>query len=281
MSTAEELIDLELTQVGVTESPAGSNRTRYAAEAGHANGQPWCATFQVAMARRLGIKLGNESAYTPSLLGSMPNGPEPRLGALAFFDFPDSVKRVQHVGLVKDWTATSVTCIEGNTSPGSSGSQSNGGGVWIRTRPRSHVRGFAYPDYSEEEIDDMFSDTDRQTVEDLRAQVAALTSLVQPPQVTVESSSGGALWCNGTEHRAFVSEVGHLERWVHRDGQWECDLDEAGFVPGAAATIRNCTDSRGRWLWHEVSAPWADGLRQGRVVWTPGEGRRPGVEVVG
>lgn len=131
------------------------------------------------------------------------------------------------------------------------------------------------------EDDDMFSDQDRQTVEDLRAQVAALTQLVQPPQVTVEASSGGALWCNGTEHRAFVSESGHLERWVFRDGQWECDLDEAGFVPGTAATIRNCTDSRGRWLWHEVSAAWADGLRQGRVIWTPGEGRRPGVEVVG
>ena len=94
MSTAEELVALAEGEVGTVESPAGSNRTRYAAEAGHANGQPWCATFCVAMARRLGMRFGNESAYTPSLLGSMPHGPEPRLGALAFFDFPDSVHRV-------------------------------------------------------------------------------------------------------------------------------------------------------------------------------------------
>lgn len=141
-------------EIGYTESPPGSNKTKFAQEAGHVNGYAWCATFVVAMARRVGIKLPSESAYTPSMAnGFKPLNRLPQAGDLAFFDFPaDGVNRIQHVGIVEsiDFRRGQVTCIEGNTSSGEIGSQSNGGGVYRRTRPFSHVVGFGRPNYPKE-----------------------------------------------------------------------------------------------------------------------------------
>lgn len=152
MTTAAQFVDAARAEVGYFEMPV--NRTKFAAEAGHANGQPWCATFVVAMARRVGLKLPSESAYTPAMYNGFRAAATayrhgaPRPGDVVFFDFPDSVNRIQHVGICVSATATSVTCIEGNTSPGTAGSQSNGGGVFGRTRPRSHVVGYGRPAFA-------------------------------------------------------------------------------------------------------------------------------------
>ena len=45
MATVEQYLDEAASELRTTESPPGSNRTEFASEAGHANGQPWCATF--------------------------------------------------------------------------------------------------------------------------------------------------------------------------------------------------------------------------------------------
>lgn len=136
------------SEIGYTENPPGSNRTKFAAEAGHMNGQPWCATFIAAIANRTGTQLASSNPYTPTMESGFKKvsmyGYEPQVGAIAFFDFPDTKHRTQHVGIVESWDATTVTCIEGNTSSGPSGSQDNGGGVFRRRRPRSHVVGFGY-----------------------------------------------------------------------------------------------------------------------------------------
>lgn len=152
-TTASRFIAAARGEIGYTESPRNSNRTKYAALAAHANGQPWCATFLVALARQLGQPLPNESAYTPTLANGFKFdrrwSPEPKLGAFAFFNFPgDGKDRIQHVGVVVSWSGRLVTCIEGNTSPGSGGSQDNGGGVYMRTRPRSHVVGYGHVAYA-------------------------------------------------------------------------------------------------------------------------------------
>lgn len=152
MATPDDFVALAATHVGYTETPSGSNRTKYAAEAGHANGAPWCATFIVAVARRLGIVLPSESAYTPAMANAFRAAGRfhatPQRGDIAFFDFPDSKNRIQHVGIVVTADAGTVTCIEGNTSSGSGGSQDNGGGVYRRTRPRRHVVGYGRPVFS-------------------------------------------------------------------------------------------------------------------------------------
>ena len=65
----------------------------------------------------------------------------PQRGDIALFDLPRG-DQVDHAGLVLEVTAKTVTCVEGNTSSGSLGSQDNGGGCYQRTRDRSIVRAF-------------------------------------------------------------------------------------------------------------------------------------------
>ena len=44
MTTAEQILQVARGELGYTESPAGSNRTKYGAWFG-LNGQPWCMMF--------------------------------------------------------------------------------------------------------------------------------------------------------------------------------------------------------------------------------------------
>ena len=75
------------------------------------------------------------------------NGGRP--GEFVFFNFPDNVDRIQHVGWFDESIDTRrFRSIEGNTSRDNNGSQSQGGGVWRRTRNRSYVVGFGRPDYA-------------------------------------------------------------------------------------------------------------------------------------
>jgi hypothetical protein len=158
LGSPERLLDEARSEIGYTEQPAGSNRQKFAKEANHTNGQAWCATFVVAMTRRAGVSIPSESAYTPTMANAFRAEErlfdEPQIGDITFFDFPDSVHRIQHVGLLEGFTDTTVTCVEGNTSAGTAGSQSNGGGVYRRTRPRSHVVGFGRPIFTEVEVTD-------------------------------------------------------------------------------------------------------------------------------
>lgn len=158
------------------------NHTKFAAEAEHLNGYAWCATFVVAIARRLGITLPSESAYTPTMANAFKKAGRwhatPQVGDVPFFDFPDSKRRIQHTGILESWTDTTVTCIEGNTSAGTAGSQDNGGGVYRRTRPRSHVVGFGRPMFSQSEEDDMFSEEDRKLLKATADRVTRLEKAV-------------------------------------------------------------------------------------------------------
>lgn len=157
-ATADAVLKEAAGELGYTESPRGSNKTKFAAEAGHANGYAWCRTFTVAIAKRCGLAIPvPESAYTPTAanayrqLGRFDR--VPRVGSEAFFDFPDSKTRIQHVGWVEAWGTSSwgpwVQTIDGNTSDGT-GSEDNGGAVCRRVRPMNHVVGFGHPNYEED-----------------------------------------------------------------------------------------------------------------------------------
>jgi hypothetical protein len=93
------------------------------------------------------IERGN-AAYTVAVLDAARKGKfglsittRPRRGDIALFDLPAG-DDVDHAGLVLSATRSTVTCIEGNTSSGSLGSQDNGGGCYRRTRDRRIVRAF-------------------------------------------------------------------------------------------------------------------------------------------
>lgn len=140
MATPGQLIAALEREIGTTERPAGSNRNKYAAIAGHANGYPWCATFVVAMAKQVGVEGVPNTAYTPTMAagfsqaGRVVAWQSAQPGDVVLFDFAGGRARIEHVGWVARREGDHLVCIEGNTS--ASGSQSNGGAV---LRKRRHI----------------------------------------------------------------------------------------------------------------------------------------------
>lgn len=144
-----------LSQVGHNpESPPGSNWGPRIGEwikaSGYAGPVPWCQCFANAAAvhgRAPQLKTG----FTPTVLAGKAgmgykrtSSPEP--GDFCFFKFPGvSHDSCDHVGILIRRDAATVTCVEGNTSSGTAGSQNNGGGVYLRTRSRSIVAGYVRP----------------------------------------------------------------------------------------------------------------------------------------
>lgn len=153
MTTAKEFIAAAVAEVGTKESPVGSNCNPYS----HELGRPcefWCADFVVCMARRVGLHLPSESAYTPSLAQAFKDHhqwyPDPQPGDLAFWDFPDAEHRIQHVSIVvSPHGVASIIDVSGNTSSGATGSQHNGDGVYRRTRGRTYCVGFGRPQFTD------------------------------------------------------------------------------------------------------------------------------------
>lgn len=156
-SRGEKVIRWAKTKVGVTESPAGSNWGPEIGEwirfTGYSGPVYWCGCFACYAVVKIGgakipsrIRLGfNEYIIADALAHN--NGlvavgfSEARAGDIVLYTFP-------HIGLIEKTVADTAYTVEGNTSPGTSGSQSNGGGVFARTRSRSEVRCIARPDYS-------------------------------------------------------------------------------------------------------------------------------------
>jgi hypothetical protein len=115
----------------------------------------WCQCFANAVAVQGGAPQptpfpAKPAGFTPAFLLGQFDGqgydPIPlsqaEPGDFVYFDW--SMGRgdpCDHVGVLLSMTATTVTCVEGNTSSTNAGSQNNGGGVWIKTRSRSLVAG--------------------------------------------------------------------------------------------------------------------------------------------
>ena len=156
MATGADVVRIASGEVGYTEGR--NNANRYAAEVGHANHQAWCGTVTDAMLKRAGQLGEPSSVWTPSGLQAYRtagraidrNGPV-QPGDLVYFDWQGGTgaNGVDHVGIVVGTRPDGqVETIEGNTSPSNAGSQSNGGGVYRRVRPRSVIAGFGRPAYS-------------------------------------------------------------------------------------------------------------------------------------
>jgi hypothetical protein len=142
---------------GVVEHPAGSNWgpriEDWIKASGYEGPVPWCQCFANAAAVHGGAPQ-LRTGYTPTVLagiGGYIQIPASRAqrGDFVFYKWPGvSRDSCDHVGVLVDAPALStVRAVEGNTSPGTGGSQNNGGGVYVRTRPRSVVVGFVRPLY--------------------------------------------------------------------------------------------------------------------------------------
>lgn len=145
----------------VTENPPGSNKggliTRWQLRLGAwLLGLAWCGTFCANMLLAGGVKGVSARLASVALIED-----DARAGSgpfTAWTTFASQVKpgdlavlfgRGIHVELVVevDLKRGVIKTVGGNTSSGSGGSQSNGGGVYSRTRPLSAVHGFALVRY--------------------------------------------------------------------------------------------------------------------------------------
>jgi hypothetical protein len=150
-----------LSRVGVVEHPPYSNSGPFISDwIIHGGGQPgyaWCQYFcDAGLLVGGGVQL--ESGYTPDVVSWAQEGKyglkvsslaHAKPGDFVYFKFPGvSSDPCDHVGLFLSQDSDTITCVEGNTSPGNSGSQYNGGGVFKRTRDKSIVAYVVSPTYA-------------------------------------------------------------------------------------------------------------------------------------
>ena len=109
-------------------------------------GGPWCAAFVVDVLEQEGSTLLKEVPlpyYTPSMeawakkTGRWKASKDCKPGDVLIFGTTHAV----HTGFLEKQKGSYVQAIEGNTTSGNGGSQTDGGGVYRRVRPRSWVRG--------------------------------------------------------------------------------------------------------------------------------------------
>ena len=149
-----------LGKIGTIEHPAGSNKgpgkdgitAMQVASIGF-DGQPWCqcmASYSAQVGSKGRLKASWYGGYTVSVVEQARNHQrglslvsltEARPGDWCYFNFSPGGDPVEHVGIFLNYDRASntVTCVEGNTSSGSSGSQDNGGGCFKRVRSASLV----------------------------------------------------------------------------------------------------------------------------------------------
>lgn len=156
--TVRAVLYAAASQVGITESPAGSNKVKYnTAYYGRkvfGSAYPWCVTFVWWVFRQAGFSLYKTASctalverYREASPGQIVQG-NYRPGDLVFFDFSGRRAKTEHVGVVESVAADgTLTTIEGNTG---SGSNANGGAVMRRKRKPGLVTCGIRPGYSGE-----------------------------------------------------------------------------------------------------------------------------------
>lgn len=155
MASGLDLLHKAQSQIGVKESPAGSNRVKYSRWYGLIG--PWCDMFVSWCANQIGASnVVGKYAYCPYHVNYFKKKgwwlsaeAKPQPGDIIFFA---SKAKACHVGIVEQRNGSySVTTIEGNTSVSSN---DNGGAVMRRVRTYGNPRGswgilgFARPNYS-------------------------------------------------------------------------------------------------------------------------------------
>lgn len=152
--TAEKVLAVARRELGNTENPAGSNRTKYGKWFG-LDGNPWCMMFVMwcfSQAGALGL-LPKRTASCGDLMRSAKAADcwvteDYRPGDVVIYDFPGGAA-TDHTGIIESVTSDRVVAIEGNTSQ--AGSQSNGGQVCRKARPYSQIVGAVRPNYQKED----------------------------------------------------------------------------------------------------------------------------------
>ena len=149
-----DLLNIARAEIGVVESPAGSNRVKYNTwyygKEVSGSAYPWCMVFVQWVFNQAGKRLSPVTASCGQFINGnagkiLYSGYQP--GDIVFFDF-DSTPDADHVGIVESVTGGKLVTIEGNTSRTS---QDNGGAVMRRDDHGQYVICGFRPDYEPEE----------------------------------------------------------------------------------------------------------------------------------
>lgn len=156
MATVQQVLDRARSQIGYSRwddpLPGTVYGRWYAEQVGEAyygtSGVPYCAMFVSWVLGQCGVRF--LYAYCPYIIRDFASRAvakkDARAGDVVLFDWGrDGV--ADHVGLVESNAGDHLVTIEGNTSSGTSGSQSNGGRVARRTRSFGHVKAVIRLDY--------------------------------------------------------------------------------------------------------------------------------------
>ncbi len=163
MTQVERVIAAARGELGYTESPAGSNRTKYG-EAYGWNGVPWCVIFLWWVFRQAGVPElfggGTRTASCAALLhwyasrGQTAAVSEVQPGDIVLLNFHGGTE-AEHGGIVANarrlpsGAVGIIQTIEGNTSPGLEGSQDNGGCVALKQRFKGQIVEVLRPMYED------------------------------------------------------------------------------------------------------------------------------------
>ena len=160
-----KVIEIARGELGVTESPPGSNRVKYWDLFGPEwQGQPWCCAFLAWVFNTAGERMaffgGGKTASCGMLLrwykeqGLTVPVSEVQVGDIVLLNF-NGKSTADHCGLVVGKGVENiylfVKTIEGNTSSG--GSQDNGGAVCEKERYERQIVAVCRPQYKPEEPD--------------------------------------------------------------------------------------------------------------------------------
>jgi hypothetical protein len=149
MTVVSDVLAIARSQLGVKESPAGSNRNPYGAALG-LDAELWCALFtcwvylQAGLDTRkmLGLAVGPVS-YCPAVENAAKSHaawhiwPDIEPGDQVLYSF-DGKPLAVHTGIVESVSSAGVVAIEGNTGVGN---DTNGGEVMRRARDRGVILG--------------------------------------------------------------------------------------------------------------------------------------------
>lgn len=157
--TVQNALAVAAAEVGTMESPANSNNVKYNTwyygRAVSGARYSWCVTFvQWVLSQCGGSKLlnGGKKTASCSVLADYAKKKNQWVtgnyqpGDLVFMNFSNTTA-TQHIGIVECVKDGYVCTIEGNTSSGDTGSQSNGGMVARRRRAPKYIVGGYRPKY--------------------------------------------------------------------------------------------------------------------------------------
>ena len=194
MARASELLAAARKELGNTESPAGSNRTKYGRWMG-LDGQPWCMSFVQWCCGQAGVKLPLRTGSCGALMRAAQAAGcwvvrDFQPGDVVVYDFSGKQQTTQHCGIVEmELPDYGVQAIEGNTSQ--SGSQDNGGMVCRKSRAMKYVIGAVRPQFDKEDedmdIDKLLKEmTDKQAYELLEKAQRHAATLPAPDWAAAE-----------------------------------------------------------------------------------------------